>query len=123
MAPVPIDDQTEWLADLMCAYDLPKAIVGYSFKPGTNRIAGSPAFLLKIILEERGFQPLLYDPYVDGRGHDLSNLAPHVVLIGAKHPEFTSLSFAKGSIVIDPWRYLPSQDGVTLVHVGVGKSP
>jgi UDPglucose 6-dehydrogenase len=117
------EDQTEWLADLMCAYDLPKAIVGYSFKPGTNRIAGSPAFLLKIILEERGFQPLLYDPYVDGRGHDLSNLAPHVVLIGAKHPEFTSLSFAKDSIVIDPWRYLPSQDGVTLVHVGIGKSP
>ena len=43
------EHQTEWLADLMCAYDLPKAIVGYSFKSGTNRIVGSPALLLKTI--------------------------------------------------------------------------
>jgi UDPglucose 6-dehydrogenase len=117
------DHQTEWLADLMCAYDLPKAIVGYSYKSGTNRIAGSPALLLKNILEERGYRPLVYDPHVEGTRRDLLKLAPHVVLIGAKHPEFTSLRFAKGSIVMDPWRYLAPQDGVTLVHVGVGKRP
>ena len=34
--------------------------------------------------------------------------------IVAKHPEFTSLRFPKDSIVIDPWRYLPPQDGVEL---------
>ena len=115
------EHQTEWLADLMCAYDLPKAIVGYSFKSGTNRIVGSPALLLKTILEERGFQPLLYDPYVEGARRDIAKLWPHVFLIGAKHPEFTSLRFPKDSIVIDPWRYLPPQDGVGIIPVGVGE--
>ncbi len=115
------EHQTEWLADLMCAYDLPKAIVGHSFKSGTNRIVGSPALLLKTILEERGFQPLLYDPYVEGAQRDIEKLSPHVFLIGAKHPEFTSLRFPKDSIVIDPWRYLPPQNGVGIISVGVGE--
>ena len=48
------DNQTEWLADLMCAHDLPKAIVGYTFKAGTDLTVGSPALLLKAILQERG---------------------------------------------------------------------
>src|SRR4029078_7425537 len=28
--------QTEWLVDLMCVHDLPKAIIGYSFKAGSD---------------------------------------------------------------------------------------
>jgi len=114
------ESQIEWLADLMCDHDLPKAIVGYGYKSGTGRTDGSPALLLKSVLEERGFQPFMYDPHVDGTERDLSMLPPHVILIGAKHPEFTSLTFAKGSVVIDPWRYLSAQDGVTLIPVGVG---
>jgi UDPglucose 6-dehydrogenase len=113
--------QTDWLADLMCAYGLPKAIIGYSFKAGLGRTIGSPALLLKSILEERGFQPIMYDPHVDEPGRDLSTLPPHVILIGAKHSEFTSMTFAKGSVVIDPWRYLTPQEGVTLVPIGVGQ--
>ena len=58
--------QSEWLAELMCAHDLPKAIIGYSFKAGSDLIVGSSALLLKSILEERGFTPFLYDPYVEG---------------------------------------------------------
>ena len=69
------DDQTEWLADLMCVHDLPKAIVGYSFKQGTDLTVGSPALLLKAIFEERGFRPFLYDPHVEGAQFDLSKLA------------------------------------------------
>jgi UDPglucose 6-dehydrogenase len=115
------ESQTEWLADLMCSYDLPKSIIGYSFKAETNLTVGSAAILLKAILEERGIRPFLYDPHVEGAQRDLARLKPHVFLIGAKHPEFTTLKFPKGSVVIDPWRYLPAQpEGVTLVPVGVG---
>ena len=57
--------QTEWLADLMMAHDLPKAIVGYSFKAESNLTVGSPALLLASILQERGVRPLMYDPYID----------------------------------------------------------
>lgn len=70
----------------------------------------------------RSIRPFLYDPYVEGAQRDLSKLAPHVFLIGAKHPEFTSLTFAKGSVVIDRWRYLAPQDGVRLISVGIGKA-
>jgi UDPglucose 6-dehydrogenase len=114
------DRQTEWLADLMCTHDLPKAIVGYSFKAGTNLAVGSPALLLAAILEERGLRPFLYDPLVEGMERDISNLAPHVFLIGAKHSAFERLTFPKSSVVIDPWRYLVPQDGVTFVRVGIG---
>jgi UDPglucose 6-dehydrogenase len=112
--------QTEWLADLMMAHDLPKAIVGYSFKAESNLTVGSPALLLASILQERGVQPLMYDPYVDEPKRDLSTLSPHVFLIGAKHRQLASLVFPKGSVVIDPWRYLPPQDGVSLISIGVG---
>ena len=112
--------QSEWLADLMCAHHLPKAIVGYSFKTRTDLTVGSSALLLRSILEERGLTPFLYDPYVEGAQRDLSRLSPHVFLIGAKHPEFTSLVFPEGSVVIDPWRYMSPQEGVLLIPVGVG---
>src|SRR4029078_5756490 len=105
----------EWLADLMAAYDLPKAIIGYSFKAESNLTVGSPALLLKSVLEERGFEPLMYDPYVDEVQLDLSKLPPHVFLVGAKHEQFRFSAFPKGSVVIDPWRYLQQQDGVLIV--------
>jgi UDPglucose 6-dehydrogenase len=118
------ENQTEWLADLMCEHDLPKAIIGYSFKAKTNLTVGSPALLLRAILEERGIQPFLYDPNVEGSYRDLSMMKPHVFLIGAKHPEFLREKFPPGSVIIDPWRYLPPQpNNVTLIRVGIGPQP
>ena len=50
---------------------------------------------------------------------DISGMAPHVFLIGTRHPEFTSTRFPEGSVVIDPWRYLNiTQPNVTYVPVG-----
>jgi len=113
------EKQTEWLADLMCEYPLPKAILGYSFKPNSNITVGSPALLLKSILEERGHRVMLYDPHVDGRGRGLEELKPHVFLIGTKHPEFVNIKLPEGSVVLDPWRYLSSPpSGVTVVPIG-----
>ena len=118
------ENQTEWLADLMCEHDLPKAIIGYSFKAETNLTVGSPALLLRVILEERGIHPFLYDPHVEGAYRDLSKMEPHVFLIGAKHPEFLEEKFPPGSVIIDPWRYMPPQPkNVTLIRVGIGAHP
>jgi UDPglucose 6-dehydrogenase len=118
------ENQTEWLADLMCEYDLPKAILGYSFKTESNLTVGSAALLLRAILEGRGIHPFLYDPYVDSEYRDISNMKPHVFLIGAKHSEFVKAKFPPGSVIIDPWRYLPPQpESVRLIHVGIGPKP
>jgi len=41
-----------------------------------------------------------------------------IYFIGTKHPEFTSYSYNGGSIIIDPWRYIPSIDNCEVIHIG-----
>ena len=109
--------QTEWLADLMEEYgqDLPKVILGRSFKPESNIVVGSPALLLEGILRERGEDPAVWDPHLDG---DMPEFAPSVFLIGTRHELFREMKFPAGSVVVDPWRYVPDQEGVRVVRVG-----
>lgn len=113
--------QTEWLAGLMCAHDLPKVILGYAFKADCNITTGSPALLLRAILEQRGHAVTLIDPHVDPASLKADELPVAVYLIGARHSEFPALRFPPGSVVIDPWRCIPAgQPGVQVVPVGVG---
>lgn len=111
------EHQADWLVDLMCEHDLPKAILGIAFKAGTDIITGSAAVLCKQLLEERGHLPLIYDercgltPTID---------EPHVFLVGARHPEHPDFRFPEGSVVIDPWRYVPEREGITVISVGAG---
>jgi UDPglucose 6-dehydrogenase len=113
--------QTEWLADLMCSYNLPKGLIGYAFKAGTNICVGSPALLLARILEERGHRVFRYDPVVEKAEKDLSQMPPHVFLIGTNHPQFAKLQLPAGSVVIDPWRFVAANQDVQIVHVGAAK--
>jgi UDPglucose 6-dehydrogenase len=119
--------QTDWLADLIeetsfkykgCADGYPILILGKSFKPETNIITGSPSILLKNILEERGHKQVsMWDPYVDTHKL-LTGEEPMIYFIGTKHPDFTTYSYNKGSIIIDPWRYIPKQDNCEIIHIG-----
>jgi len=92
------EKQTDWLCDLIeetsfkykgCVDGYPILILGKSFKPETNLTVGSPSILLKNLLEERG----------------------HKV-------DFTSYSYNQGSIIIDPWRYIPKVDKCEVIHIG-----
>lgn len=38
--------------------------------------------------------------------------------IATKHPEYATHEFPAGSTVIDPWRYIPDQQGVTVKRIG-----
>jgi len=119
------EKQTEWLADLVeeHAVGRPMTILGRSFKPETNITTGSPSILLRNILAERGHDVFMWDPYTDeaferakaaaGRGDE-----PSIYFIGTKHPEFTAFDFEEGSVVLDPWRYIPDRPGVTVVPIG-----
>lgn len=115
------EHQTEWLADLMerewQRTGLDYVILGRTFKPETNITTGSPAILLKNILTERGFSVVSYDPYLD---ESLPEFPPSIFLIGTKHPQFQTFSFPVGSVVIDPWRYIPEQEGVGVISLGKG---
>lgn len=122
--------QTEWLADIVIRYHRknlmkPILLLGYSYKPEINLTGGSCALLLKNLIEEKGYKVECYDPFVDsdsmifcaGRFRDNQ---PHVFFIGTKHQEFVHYKFPEGSIVIDPWRYIPGQAGVEVIRIGEG---
>ena len=88
-------------------------------EPETNITVGSPAVLLRNILQERGHDVEMYDPYVDV-DEPVPQYPPSVFLIGTKHPDFVDFDFPLGSVVIDPWRYISERPGVKLVPVGRG---
>lgn len=110
--------QTEWLADLIMEHKagLDVMILGKCFKKETNLTVGSPSILLRNILSEKGVNCEMFDPWVDGKHIDLK---PMLYFIGTNHDEFEEYNFPKGSIIIDPWRYIKEQDGVKLIQVGV----
>ncbi len=122
------EDQAAWLADLMVTaarsgrvkgeLDLPLGILGYAYKPETNLTVGSCSLLVEALLNVRGFLHITkLDPHIFA-GEITSPIEPHVWLIGTKHPQFTEWFFPEGSIVIDPWRYIPDQEGVTVIRLG-----
>lgn len=108
----------EWLADLIArncysgAKQMPVFILGKSFKPETNIETGSPSILLSNILKERNI------------GHVIADDILHVeqvaglYFIGTKHERYRDIRFAPGSVVIDPFRYIPEQEGVRLISIG-----
>jgi len=119
--------QTDWLADLVEEHharlgfaERRIGIYGRAFKAGTNLTVGSPATLLRNLLEERGFIVEMYDPHIDDGPCQFSG--PGVYLIATKHDDFADAGweYPAGSVVIDPWRYVPKREGVEVVHVGVG---
>jgi len=113
------EKQTGWLCDLIEEYcdDKKILILGKSFKPETNITTGSPSILLKNILEERGHEVDMWDPYVDDSENE-SQQEAMIYFIGTKHPDFTTYSYNQGSIIIDPWRYIPSIDNCEVIHIG-----
>ena len=44
-----------------------------------------------------------------------------VYFVGTKHAQYIAQAFEPGSTVIDPWRYIPSQTGVTVQRIGQHK--
>lgn len=115
------EDQAEWLADMMLRESrrsgLHIGILGRAYKPQSHLVTGSAAMLVDSLLRESGFSPAHWDPYLDPPNVTQLN-HPHVWLVGCKHPEFADLRLPEGSIVIDPFRYIPDQEGVTVIRVG-----
>ncbi len=115
------ENQTEWLADLFIQKinetDLPGVILGKCFKKETNLTVGSPSILMQNILEEKGIYVDMFDPWVDDTFAPLDR--PSVYFIGTNHDTFINYDFPKGSIVIDPWRFIKEKEGIEVIHVGV----
>ena len=109
--------QTDWLADIIEYNKKGKVVIlGKSFKPETNIETGSPAHLLANILRERNISFEHYDPYVDGDfeiGYEACTF-----FIATKHEDFNDIDYPKGSVIIDPWRYIGDKQGVEVIRIG-----
>jgi UDPglucose 6-dehydrogenase len=113
--------QTEWLAELMLSYGMPLTIVGYAYKENTNITTGSAAVLLKNLLEQRGAEVAMFDPFVDTDDSHIPRDRPRVYLLGCRHSVLREYGYVPGSVVIDPWRCLrPIGQNVVYRPVGVG---
>jgi UDPglucose 6-dehydrogenase len=114
------ENQTEWLADLfqttMIENNLPGVILGKCFKKETNLTVGSPSILMKNILDEKGISVDMFDPWIDQTDAPLKNAS--VFFIGTNHDVFLEYEFPKGSVIIDPWRFIQKKDGIKVIQVG-----
>jgi UDPglucose 6-dehydrogenase len=122
------EHQTDWLADLVVEHHERRAfphsrvgIYGKAFKAGTNLTVGSPATLLANLLGERGLEVEQWDPHVDEGPCPFTE--PGVYFVATRHEEFAEpgFEFPEGSVVIDPWRFVPPRPGLEVVHVGDGR--
>ena len=77
--------------------------------------------LLKNLLVENGIDVIDWDPFVDEDELKLLPNTPRCYFIGTKHDEFLDYNFEEGSVVIDPWRYIPESDKYKLISIGVGE--
>lgn len=114
--------QARWLTELVTQqcflHDLPIILLGKAYKAESSITTGSAALLVANILRERGWNFEHFDPVVDEGG---ITHGPSVFLILTKHGCFRTHPFPPGSVVLDPFRYIPAQDGVTIIPVGVGR--
>jgi UDPglucose 6-dehydrogenase len=120
--------QTDWLADLVAEHHERRGfahnrvgIYGKAFKAGTNLTVGSPATLLANLLREHGYEVEQWDPHVDKEPCPFSE--PAVYFVATRHDEFAEpgFEFPEGSVVLDPWRFVPARPGIEVVHVGDGR--
>ena len=107
--------QTEWLANMMINLNMPMYILGSAYKKNINLSVGSPAILLYNILKEKGFNVIMYDPYIDD---EKPRMDKGVYLIGVNHDIFVDYIFPVDSVVLDPWGYLPKQENINIIHIG-----
>jgi len=114
--------QTEYLANIVINYQrktkLPIIILGKRYKPETNLTDYSPSLLLSRILENKGIQHAIYDPLIDGDNDNLWH--PSVFVVTLQDEKFQNFPYPKGSIVIDVWRFLKNQNGLTYHRLGGG---
>jgi len=119
------ENQTEWLADIICEHkkNYKVNILGKSFKAESNLTLGSPAILLKSILEEKGIVAHIWDPIIDGnideyiRKYNWDKEA-QLYFIATKHEQFQNFPFYDNSLVIDPWRYIIKRKNINLISIG-----
>lgn len=108
------EDYEAWHADLAQIaaeeLELPLVLLGTAFKPETDIKTGSPALLVANLLRARGVQFLHVD--------DLDLPQRAVYFIATQNARYADYLFPVGSVVLDPFGYIPEREGVKVRWLG-----
>lgn len=90
--------------------DLPLVILGTAFKPETDIETGSAAILMANILESwnADFTHV----------NDLDDLPEAVYFIATENERYRDYGYPKGSVVLDPFGFIPPITGVEVIRLG-----
>ena len=91
-------------------HELPLVVLGRAFKPETDIQTGSPAMLMAEILRLGGARFVHAD--------DVMPTIPAIYFIATQNARYANYEFAVGSVVIDPFGYIPNSEGVTVKRIG-----
>lgn len=92
-------------------HGLPIVILGRAFKPETDIETGSAAMLLANVLRRQGTAFL--------HVNDLDPLTtPAVYFLATQNARYRDYAWPKGSVVLDPFGYIPDTEGVEVVRLG-----
>lgn len=116
------EDHMEWLVRLTVDEAWAKEpnietliVLGKSFKPESKLENGSAGSLFVDILWK------LYGVKPNEFAEDLAKLPRAVYFIATKHARYKKYKFPRGSVVVDPFRYIPDRTGVKVIRIGEGK--
>ena len=113
------EHHTRWFADMIKSYDMPKVILGKSYKPETNLTLGSPSIRLYNEIVSDDVSVTIWDPHVDGTKVPAHlKKEPAVFFIGTKHDYFQRFEYPKNSIIIDPFGYIKPRNDIIIHHLG-----
>ncbi len=113
------EDHVGWLAqmaeDWSTLTGLGICVLGGEYKPDSDLMTGSPSRLLAETLRRNGCASLC-----GAYRHPPEATAgrPCVFVIGCKHSDYAEMVFPQGSVVLDPFGYIPDQPGVTVKRIG-----
>ena len=130
--------QAKRVADKLCQlashYNLPIYIHGKAYKPGVPYIEGSYSLLIGHFIHEFGFGLTYIDPLTETNtptsikgivlmAHHAPTSYSHSHIIGSETQKFYC-SFEPGSVILDIWRTLQSEDVplCTIIHYGNTRS-
>ncbi|MBF4194664.1 UDP-glucose 6-dehydrogenase [Mycolicibacterium phlei] len=104
----------KWHADVVIEaveeHELPVVLLGRAFKPETDIETGSPAMLMAELLRLEGVQFLHVNDAIPNQRA--------IYFIATQNDRYRHYQFAPGSVVIDPFGYIPDQEGVIVRRLG-----
>jgi UDPglucose 6-dehydrogenase len=105
-------------------------IHGKAYKPDVEYCIGSYSTLVGHYVKQAGFEVRYLDPLADDPTDVVANLTGPAVILWAHDRKITYeytgdqpetepyCDIPLGSVIVDPWRKLSEQDGLTVVHYG-----